>query len=68
MPATDDALADWLKSQPGVIHATISREKNGIVVNYEMKMHHSIPDVIRKSNDFGYSGLVGFTGGLEYRR
>src|SRR5580698_7258681 len=35
MPVTDDALADCLKSQPGITHATISREKSSIVVNYE---------------------------------
>jgi hypothetical protein len=67
MPVTDDALTDWLKSQPGVIHATVSREKNGIVVNYEVQRGHSTPDAIGKSKEFGYTGLDGFTGDFKYR-
>jgi hypothetical protein len=68
MPVTDDALADWLKSQPGITHATISREKSSIVVNYEMKGEPTMPDLIGKSKDFGYSSLVGFTGDFKIQR
>jgi hypothetical protein len=68
MPATDDALADWLKAQPGVTQASVRREGDAVVVRYEVKGDHSTPDVVAKSKDFGYSGLRRLTATITGRR
>ena len=62
LPATDDALREWLASQPGVTAVSVRREGLTVVVVYTSSGAGGQPqlDPFRDTAQFGYSGVVGY--------
>jgi hypothetical protein len=58
LPADDQALTDWLRSQPGVSRATVSRMGDTLVVVFVMPMsaNDPAPNVFQEARRFGYAG------------
>lgn len=62
MPADDEALAAWLKGQPGVSRPSVAREGSTLVVEFTLRAARGgpAPDVAAEAGRLGYSGLSGF--------
>ena len=67
LPADDEALAEWLRAQPGVYLASVQREAAGqqwrLVVGVGMTRdgwgRPPFPDLTSKCTEFGYRGQTG---------
>ena len=61
LPADDDALTEWFRSQPGVIRAYINREQQTIKINLMISRdlfgHPPIPEPESQWERLGYKGL-----------
>jgi hypothetical protein len=70
LPADDAALVEWLRAQPGVSGAAVSREGRVLVVSFSMRTMGSAPgpDVIAEAERFGYQGRGSFSGSLRGNR
>jgi hypothetical protein len=70
LPADDEALAAWLRSQPGVSAPSVTREGNTLVVQFKQRSLWMAggPNVVGEADRLGYSGLrrssTHITGGL----
>jgi len=70
-PADDAALADWLRAQPGVSAATVTRDGDEVVVEYSLPVFRSgpVPDVAGQMGRLGYTGFrreaTTITGGVR---
>jgi hypothetical protein len=64
MPADDEAMMAWLRSQPGVRQATVSRDGDKLILVYIMAVpsRGPMPEVLGAGEKFGYGGFGGFTG------
>ena len=62
LPASDDALHDWLASQPGITSVSVRREGLTVVAEYTSSGDGGQPqlDPFRQMEQFGYSGLKGY--------
>jgi hypothetical protein len=69
LPASDDALRDWLASQPGVSGVSVSRDGQTVVVEFTMPSfgHHAQPNPVRQAEQLGYGGLRRYTVGYTSR-
>jgi hypothetical protein len=69
LPASDDALREWLASRPGITSSSVGRDRQTIVIEYTMPTHggHPQPDPIGEAKRLGYAGLRQYTGGYERR-
>lgn len=67
LPADDSALTDWLKSRPGVLSATVSRDGNTVVVVFVKAVFGSepLPNIHAEDERFGYRGRGSFTSGFQ---
>ncbi len=71
LPADDEALAAWLRSQPDVSAPSVTREGNALVVRFNRRSLRMAggPDVVGEAGRLGYGGLRSFstriTGGLS---
>jgi hypothetical protein len=71
MPADDEALAAWLRAQPGVSGSSVTREGDALVVWFAWPMVRTGggPDVPGEAGRLGYAGLsrssVNITGGFS---
>ncbi len=67
MPANDDGILQWLKSQPGVTGAAVVRAGNQLRVSFAMSLfsRKAIPDVVDATNRLGYLGRAGFSAGYQ---
>jgi cytochrome c-type biogenesis protein CcmE len=59
MPDDDEALAAWLRAQPGVSAASVTREGDTLVVRFTVRAlgPGGGPDVVGEAGRLGYSGL-----------
>lgn len=70
LPDDDEALAAWLRSQPGLSAPSVAREGNTLVVQFKRRSLWMAggPDVAGEAARLGYSGLrrssTRVTGGL----
>jgi hypothetical protein len=71
MPADDEALAAWLRAQPGVTGASVTREGGTLVIGFTQSFLRGglAPDVFGEATRLGYDGLSSSTltihGGLR---
>jgi hypothetical protein len=68
MPVDDMPLVDWLKTQPGVLNANVTRDGKFILVTYDLKSEHSTPNVIERADKLGYSERGDFFGDLHVQK
>ena len=54
LPTDDVALEKWLRSQPGMKYATVSRSGSTVRVNYKVKPSGTVPDLDQQFADHGY--------------
>ena len=71
LPADDEALAAWLRAQPGVTGASVTREGGTLVIGFTQSFLRGglAPDVFGEATRLGYDGLSSSTltihGGLR---
>jgi hypothetical protein len=71
MPADDEALAAWLRAQPGVSAPSVAREGDALVVRFARSAFSSGagPDVTGEAERLGYTGMrssnMKITGGFS---
>lgn len=66
MPANDESLAGWLRSQPGVLRADVSRDGTTLIAAFDMPTSGKYPEppVVREAGQFGYAGWKSTDGGV----
>lgn len=70
LPADDSALANWLRSQPGVQEVTVSRRGDTVLLGFTMPSlgGHPQPDVVGQAGRLaGYRGFKGFSSSVKFR-
>jgi hypothetical protein len=67
MPANDDGILEWLKSQPAVTGAAVVRAGNQLRVSFAMSLfsRRAVPDVVDATSRLGYEGRAGFSSGYQ---
>ena len=58
LPPDDAVLQDWLRAQPGVSKATVTREGKQLLVSFEMPGSHTTPDVLNQCGQLGYQSPI----------
>lgn len=61
MPAEDEAMTAWLRSQPGVKQATVSRDGDTLILVFVMaaSSRDPEPEILPAGEKFGYGGWGG---------
>jgi hypothetical protein len=67
MPASDAALIDWLKSQPGVNEVSVHRDGKTLAITYEIKAGHPMPNVLDQADTLGYAERGSFSGDMRVK-
>jgi hypothetical protein len=65
MPASDSELTDWLKSQPGVTEASVTREGKLLIVTCDVKGGQPMPKMPEKADTLGYADQRSFFGNVR---
>lgn len=62
-PPTDDALRDWLKTQPGVKRVTVAREGTALLVEFTTpeRSFSRVPNPFVEATRLGYKDMSGVT-------
>src|SRR5262249_34913236 len=63
LPESDDALREWLASQPAVATSSGSRDGQTVVVEYVRSLYRSqsLLDPVAEAQRLGYGGLGAYT-------
>ena len=66
LPANDKVLEGWLREQPSVDRASITRDGKWIVIEYQTTGDSSFPSIQDKCKSLGYgpTGSMTFKGGV----
>lgn len=69
LPATDDALRNWLAAQPGVTNVNVGREGRVVVIEFAIPTHGSYPcpEPEREAPLLGYGAMERYVGSCETR-
>lgn len=69
LPESDDALREWLASQPGVLGSSVHRDGQTVVVEYVRSIWSDgpVPLLLTETQRLGYGGVRGVTGEIKGR-
>ena len=65
MPADDAVITEWLRSQPEVTQASVSRDGDTLVLVFVTAPSSPEPEIVKTAERFGYRGWGGIATSIE---